>query len=84
MAHFSDSYREVYPKRSPDEASFHGFKGTVHGSRIDFILHTPELHAISATIDRTKSAEGRFPSDHYAVTAVLRGRVMSAFRVLSA
>jgi endonuclease/exonuclease/phosphatase family metal-dependent hydrolase len=72
MAHFTDSYREVHPKRSPDEASAHGFKGTVHGSRIDFILHTPELHAISATIDRTKSAEGRFPSDHFAVTAVLK------------
>ena len=72
MAHFTDSYHEVYPKHSPDEASFHGFKGTVLGSRIDFILHTPELHAISATIDRTKSAEGKFPSDHYPVTAVLR------------
>jgi endonuclease/exonuclease/phosphatase family metal-dependent hydrolase len=72
MAHFSDSYREVHPKRSSDEASFNGFKGTVRGSRIDFILHTPELHAISATIDRTKSAEGKFPSDHYPVTAVLR------------
>lgn len=71
MAHFTDSYREVHPKRSPDEASFEGFKGTVHGSRIDFILHTPEFHAISATIDRTKSPEGRFPSDHYPVTAVL-------------
>ncbi|MDB6057416.1 MAG: endonuclease [Verrucomicrobiales bacterium] len=72
MAHFIDSYREVHPKRSPDESSFSAFKGTVHGSRIDFILHTPELHAVSATIDRTKSAEGKFPSDHYAVTAVLR------------
>lgn len=72
MAHFVDSYREVHPHRSPEESSFNGFKGTMRGSRIDFILHTPELHAISATIDRTKSAEGKFPSDHYPVTAVLR------------
>jgi endonuclease/exonuclease/phosphatase family metal-dependent hydrolase len=72
MAHFTDSYREVHPQRSSDEASFHGFKGTVHGSHIDFILHTPEFHATAATIDRTKSADGRFPSDHYPVTAVLQ------------
>ncbi len=72
MAHFIDSFREVHPNRSPDESSFNGFKGTVHGLRIDFILHTPELHALSATIDRTQSPEGRFPSDHYPVTAVLR------------
>jgi endonuclease/exonuclease/phosphatase family metal-dependent hydrolase len=72
MAHFTDSYREVHPNRSPNERSAHGFKGGEQGSRIDFIMHTPELHATSATIDRTKSPEGRFPSDHYAVTATLR------------
>jgi endonuclease/exonuclease/phosphatase family metal-dependent hydrolase len=72
MAHFSDSYREVHPTRSSDEASFHGFKGKIAGSRIDFILHTPEFRAISAEIDRNKSEDGRYPSDHYAVTAVLR------------
>jgi endonuclease/exonuclease/phosphatase family metal-dependent hydrolase len=72
MAHFIDSYREVHPQRSPDEKSAHGFKGGTQGSRIDFIMHTPEFHSIAATIDHTKSSEGRFPSDHYPVTAVLR------------
>lgn len=71
MAQFTDSYREVHSDRSPDEASFHGFKGKITGSRIDFILHTPEFKATSAEIVRNKSSEGRYPSDHYAVTAVI-------------
>jgi endonuclease/exonuclease/phosphatase family metal-dependent hydrolase len=66
-----DSYREVHPKRMPDEASFHAFKGTVVGSRIDFVFHTAEFTATSAEIDRTAGPDGRLPSDHYAVTAVL-------------
>ena len=65
-----DSYREVHPKRAPDEASFHGFKGTTAGSRIDFIFHTSHFAATTSDIDRSAS-NGRYPSDHYAVTAVL-------------
>lgn len=65
-----DSYRTVHPVRRPDEASFHAFKGTTAGSRIDFIFHTTHFRATAGDIDRT-SREGRFPSDHYAVTAVL-------------
>lgn len=66
-----DAYRAVHPKRSPDEASFHGFKGTRTGSRIDFVFHSAELKATAAAIERLVSANGRFSSDHYAVTAVL-------------
>jgi endonuclease/exonuclease/phosphatase family metal-dependent hydrolase len=64
-----DSYRIVHTKRASDEASFHGFKGKVAGSRIDWILHSPDLKATAAEIVRPK--EGRYPSDHYPVTAVL-------------
>jgi len=67
-----DSYREVHPQRAPDEASFHAFKGTRVGSRIDFIFHSRELKATGSTIERTASPTGRYPSDHYAVTADLR------------
>ncbi len=67
---WTDAFRAVHPVRSPDEASFHGFKGTVVGSRIDFIFHTPHWLARAATIDRTQR-DGRYPSDHYPVTAVL-------------
>jgi endonuclease/exonuclease/phosphatase family metal-dependent hydrolase len=69
-----DSYREVHPDRAPDEASFHAFKGTTAGSRIDFILHSDQLVATEATIDRTHDENGRYPSDHYPVTAILKAR----------
>ncbi|MDP3069391.1 MAG: endonuclease/exonuclease/phosphatase family protein [Opitutaceae bacterium] len=65
-----DAYRALHPVRAADEASFHGFKGTVKGSRIDFVFHTANFTASSATIDRMSRA-GRYPSDHYPVTAVL-------------
>lgn len=65
-----DSYREVHPKRLPNEASFNGFKGTSVGSRIDFIFHSREFKALSSTIERV-SENGRYPSDHYPVGAVL-------------
>jgi endonuclease/exonuclease/phosphatase family metal-dependent hydrolase len=65
-----DSYRTLHPQRQPDEASFNGFKGGVKGSRIDFIFHTAHFKATAAAIDRT-SRDGRYPSDHYPVTAVL-------------
>jgi endonuclease/exonuclease/phosphatase family metal-dependent hydrolase len=65
-----DSYRELHPKRSPNEASFDDWKGTIKGSRIDFILHTSEFKPTAAEIVRT-NYDGRWPSDHYPVTATL-------------
>ena len=65
-----DAYRTLHPERSPDEASFNGFKGTVRGSRIDFVLHTTHFRATAAAIDRHQR-DGRYPSDHYPVNAVL-------------
>lgn len=65
-----DSYREVHPKRWPDEASFNGFTGVRDGSRIDFIFHSAEWKSLSSTIERV-SENGRYPSDHYPVAAVL-------------
>jgi endonuclease/exonuclease/phosphatase family metal-dependent hydrolase len=65
-----DAYRETHPQRQPDEASFNGFKGTRQGSRIDWILHSPQWLATGAAIDRT-DRNGHTPSDHYPVTAEL-------------
>ena len=65
-----DSYRTVHPRRSPEEASFGGFKGTTKGSRIDFVLHSEHFRATAAEIDRF-ARDGRYPSDHYPVTATL-------------
>lgn len=66
-----DAYRETHPKRAADELSFHAFKGGDKGSRIDFIFHTDHFVATEAAIDRT-GKDGRYPSDHYPVTAVLK------------
>jgi endonuclease/exonuclease/phosphatase family metal-dependent hydrolase len=66
-----DSYREIYAERKLDESSFGGWEGRTEGGRIDFILHTDEFTPTAAAIDRT-NYEGRWPSDHYPVTATLR------------
>jgi endonuclease/exonuclease/phosphatase family metal-dependent hydrolase len=66
-----DSYRKIHPQRSNAESTFNHWKGTTEGSRIDFILHTDEFTPTQASIVRT-SYEGRWPSDHYPVTATLQ------------
>lgn len=66
-----DAYRQVHSAHDPEEATFHGFSGKRHGKRIDFILASPDYVATEATIDTT-SPDGRYPSDHFPVTAVLR------------
>lgn len=69
-----DAYREVHPNRKDNEATFHGFKGTTKGARIDFIFHTPQFKTISAEIDREPIKPGRWPSDHFFVKATLGWR----------
>lgn len=69
-----DTYRALHPQRMPDEATFHGFKGGSTGSRIDFIFHTQHFSTLESGIDRSVSPAGRYPSDHYAVTAVIHAR----------
>lgn len=66
-----DSYRKLYPRRSPDEATFNGWSDTRKGSRIDFVLFTAEFAPITARIIRTRF-DNRLPSDHYPVTATLQ------------
>ena len=66
-----DAYRSVHPRADPDELTFHDFKGLTLGRRIDFIFNSTDLRAIDATIVRTPIAPGRFPSDHYFVSARL-------------
>jgi endonuclease/exonuclease/phosphatase family metal-dependent hydrolase len=66
-----DSYRAAHPRRQDDEGTFSAFTGRRSGGRIDWILHAPGFETLSAAIDRTED-EGRFPSDHYPVTAVVR------------
>jgi len=66
-----DTHRVIHPERSPLEASFNGWRGVREGSRIDWILHSPEFTTVNAGINYTQD-RGRYPSDHYPVEAVLR------------
>ncbi len=66
-----DAYRAVHPQAGANELTFHDFKGLVLGRRIDFIFSGTDLHAVDAAIVRTPIAPGRFPSDHYFVSARL-------------
>ncbi len=63
-----DAFQEL---SVPEEGTFHGFTGETTGVRIDWILHGPgHLRAASASVVKY-SRDGRWPSDHFPVTAVL-------------
>jgi endonuclease/exonuclease/phosphatase family metal-dependent hydrolase len=66
-----DAFRQVHPERKTNEATYHAFSGNRNGQRIDWILCSPEFSPIAAEIDHT-SQNGRYPSDHFPVTATLR------------
>ena len=66
----ADTYRLRHPGDTM-VGTFHAFRGTTTGDKIDHILASPEWHALDASIVRTSRA-GRFPSDHFPVTAVVR------------
>ncbi len=68
---FRDVYRMLHPEAEEDESTFNGFRGRTRGKRIDFILASPAFKPVEATIDRT-NRDGRYPSDHFPVTAVLQ------------
>lgn len=68
-----DSYREIYPKPSAWEATFHGWQGKRDGLRIDWIIHSADFITLDARIVYYQDG-GRLPSDHYPVWAVLRFR----------
>lgn len=67
-----DSYRTAHPKREANEGTSTPFKaGANNGARIDWIGVSRDWKVVSAAIDRT-SKDGRTPSDHFPINAVLR------------
>ena len=64
-----DSFRVQHPERSGGEGTFNGWNGKSDGARIDWILFGGNLKTIAAEIIRFNQ-DGRYPSDHYPVTAV--------------
>lgn len=67
-----DSWRLLYPD-APDTRTYHGFRGGTDGVKIDHILIEQSTEVLDAQIDRS-SKDGRYPSDHYPVTATLKLR----------
>lgn len=51
--------------------TYHGFKGGSNGRTLDYIFVTDEIKVIKAYAD-TSSIEGKYPSDHFPLTAELR------------
>ena len=66
-----DTLRAADPTPDRDEGTRHGFRGGKGGDRIDWILASRDFQPISGGIDRSRRG-GRYPSDHFPVTAVLR------------
>ncbi len=65
-----DTFRVLYP--DADEAgTFNGFQGDRSGEKIDFIFVDDAWEVFTAAILHT-AVEGRYPSDHFPVTARLR------------
>lgn len=73
-----DSYRANRPDRLTGmEGTFSSFKAdSIAGARIDWIGVSRDWQIRSTEIDHT-SRDGRTPSDHFPVTAVLRRKIAS-------
>jgi endonuclease/exonuclease/phosphatase family metal-dependent hydrolase len=67
--YLTDAWQKA-AKRSGPEGTFHAFKGTPTGPRIDWILCRGNFAAEEVQTD-TFNQNGRYPSDHLPVLAVL-------------
>jgi len=73
LAVFRDSFRVLHPDAN-EAGTFNGFKpGQTGGDKIDFVFVEPGTEVLDAAIVRT-SRDGRYPSDHFPVTARVRLR----------
>jgi endonuclease/exonuclease/phosphatase family metal-dependent hydrolase len=65
--------KDTFRVAHPDEkvvSTYHDFHGGTENAKIDYIFASPEFSVIGSDILRD-SQDGRFPSDHYPVTAQL-------------
>jgi len=65
-----DTFRVTSPG-ADSVGTFHAFEGRRDGDKIDAVLAGPEWQVTEAQIVRSERA-GRYPSDHFPVTAVVR------------
>ena len=68
-----DTFRVIHAKHTTEESTLSGWNGRTSGNRIDWVLCTRNFRVLSANIDRSEFG-GRYPSDHYPVTATLKLR----------
>lgn len=66
---FVDSFRVLHPEAT-EIGTFHAFKGTRSGDKIDYIFVQPGAEVLEARILHD-NVDGRYPSDHYPITATL-------------
>jgi endonuclease/exonuclease/phosphatase family metal-dependent hydrolase len=64
-----DSFRVLYPQRKK-VGTYNGFTSQSDGPKIDYIMVRPSMKVIEASILQS-NREGRYPSDHFPVTAEL-------------
>ncbi len=69
--HLTNVWNCVDTSTSQIGSTYHGFKGKTDGRPIDYIFVSDEFVVDEAYIDRT-NFNGRYPSDHYPLMAVLR------------
>ena len=67
-----DSFRVLHPQRK-NVGTYNGFTGQSDGPKIDYIMVKSNIRVIEASILQTNQ-KGRYPSDHFPVTAHLRIR----------
>ena len=68
---FRDTFRVQHPDAT-EVGTFSGFTfGNTRGEKIDHVFVSPEVEVLGAGIVRS-SRDGRYPSDHFPVIAVLR------------
>lgn len=65
-----DSYVDIYPEGAR-QGTFHEFKGKSHSDKIDAIMVSDQWETVDAEIV-TSNQDGRYPSDHFPVTAKLQ------------
>jgi endonuclease/exonuclease/phosphatase family metal-dependent hydrolase len=68
-----DTFRVLHPKQK-NVGTFNGFRGAAAGAKIDYVLVQPGTEVLEAEIVRA-SRDGRYPSDHFPVTARVRWRL---------
>ncbi len=64
-----DTFRILHPD-AKDVRTAHGFRGTRKGNKIDYVFTPSKVKVLEAEI-LYDNIDGRYPSDHFPVTAIL-------------